>query len=70
MEIIYINITSVMDALYSALRTVANWLITHGISSHGVYVSFFELFCGVLVASVLFSFIVYDDNDSDSNTDD
>lgn len=69
MEIIYINITSVMDALYTALRTVANWLITHGISSHGVYVSFFELFCGVLVASVLFSFIVYDDDDTTDGGD-
>lgn len=69
MQSTYLNISAVLDALYTALRTVVNWLTTHGVTLHGVSISFFGLFCGALVASILLSFIVYDDDDAGADSD-
>lgn len=69
MQSTYLNISAVLDALYTALRTVVSWLTTHGVTLHGVSISFFGLFCGALVASILLSFIVYDDDESGVDTD-
>lgn len=69
MQSTYLNISAVLDALYTALRTVVNWLTTHGVTLHGVSISFFGLFCGALVASILLSFIVYDDDESGVDSD-
>lgn len=70
METVYFNLSAALDALYTALRVVVNWLTTHGVTLHGVSISFFGLFCGALVASILLSFIVYDDDDANSGGDD
>lgn len=62
MEIVYINLNEVMSAIYAVLAVVVAWSNTHGIHLFNWYITFFELWCGVLIGGVLLSFVVYDDD--------
>lgn len=61
MEIVYINLNEVMTAIYTVLAAVVAWSNSHGIHLFNWYITFFELWCGVLIGGVLLSFVVYDD---------
>lgn len=60
--ITYIDLTSVMYTIYAALAEVVAWSNTHGIHLFDWYITFFELWCGVLIGGILLSFVVYDDD--------
>lgn len=62
MEIVYINLNEVMTAIYTVLAAVVAWSNTHGVHLFNWYITFFELWCGVLIGGVLLSFVVYDDD--------
>lgn len=60
--ITYIDLNSVMYTIYAALAEVVAWSNTHGVTFFNFSITFFELWCGVLIGGVLLSFIVYDDD--------
>lgn len=62
MDVIFIDLNDVFTAIYTAFKAVVDWSFTHGVILFDWYVTFFELWCGVLVGSILISFIVYDDD--------
>lgn len=62
MEIVYIELDEVMSAIYAVLAAVVAWSNAHGIHLFNWYITFFELWCGVLIGGVLLSFVVYDDD--------
>lgn len=60
--ITYLDLRSVLYTIYAALAEVVAWSNTHGVRMFNFYVTFFELWCGVMIGGILLSFIVYDDD--------
>ena len=62
MDVVFFELNGILTAIYKALATVVAWSTTHGVHLFSWYITFFELWCGVLIGSILLSFVVYDDD--------
>lgn len=62
MDVVFFELNGILTAIYSALSAVVVWSTTHGVHIFDWYITFLELWCGVMIGGILLSFVVYDDD--------